>query len=309
VAEEESARLARIKANLRLRAFIHDSIRDFFRSEGFLEVDTPLLTPTVAPEPHIAPFSVNGWFLSPSPEMHMKRLLASGYGSMYQICHCFRKGERGSLHNPEFTMLEWYRLDADYMEIIRDTERLVLHVAASLGLGSTVDYQSRKIDLTPPWPRVTVRQAFLDAAGWDPVSRPDEGRFDADLVDNVLPGLPPDRPSVLADYPAAGAAMARLKAGDPRVAERAEVFIGGLELANAYSELADSAQLEKRFQSELERRKAEGSPDIPIPGRFLESTANLPPCGGIALGGDRLVMLFCDAASIDEVMAFPRDQA
>ncbi|MBM4443760.1 MAG: EF-P lysine aminoacylase GenX [Chloroflexi bacterium] len=309
MAEEESARLARIKANLRRRALIHDSIRDFFRGEGFLEVDTPLLTPAVAPEAYIAPFSVNGWYLCPSPEMHMKRLLAGGYGSMFQICHCFRKGERGSLHNPEFTMLEWYRHGANYLGIIEDTERLVLHVAASLGLGTTVGYRGREIALTPPWPRVTVRQAFLSAAGWDPVSHPDEGRFDADLVDRVMPALPADRPAVLADYPAAGAAMARLKAGDPLVAERAEVFIGGLELANAYSELTDAAELEGRFRAEMERRRAEGGPDLPMPRRFLDATASLPVCGGIALGVDRLVMLFCDAASIDEVMAFPRDWA
>ncbi len=307
--EGESPRLAQIKANLQRRVLIHDSIRDFFRNEGFLEVDTPLLVPTVAPEPFISPFRVNDWFLSTSPEMHMKRLLASGYGNMFQICHCFRKGERGHLHNPEFTMLEWYRLDADYMQIIQDTERLILHVAGSLGLGSTTRYQNRRIDLTPPWPRATVRRAFLDSAGWDPVSHPDSERFDIDLVDRVIPSLPLNRPSVLMDYPAASAAIARLKATDPLVAERAEVFIGGLELANAYSELTDAAELEQRFQSEIEQRRSEGSQDIPMPRRFLEATASLPPCGGIALGVDRLVMLFCDASSIDEVMAFPRDLA
>lgn len=305
MAEAESARLARLKANLRRRALIHDSIRDFFRGEGFLEVDTPLLTPAVAPEPYIVPFSVNGWFLSPSPEIHMKRLLASGYGNVFQICHCFRKGERGSLHNPEFTMLEWYRLGADCMGIIQDTERLVQHVAASLGTGSIISYRNREIDLKPPWPRVTVREAFLHAAGWDPISQPDAERFDADLMDKVIPALPVGRPSVLADYPAAGAAMARLKATDPLVAERAEVFIGGLELANAYSELTDATELEQRFRSEIER----GRTDTSMPRSFLEASANLPACGGIALGVDRLVMLFCDAASIDEVMAFPRDRA
>lgn len=305
MAEAESARLARLKANLQRRALVHDSIRDFFRGEGFLEVDTPLLTPAVAPEPYIVPFSVNGWFLSPSPEIHMKRLLASGYGNVFQICHCFRKGERGSLHNPEFTMLEWYRLGADCMGIIQDTERLVQHVAASLGTGSIISYRNREIDLKPPWPRVTVREAFLHAAGWDPISQPDAERFDADLMDKVIPALPVGRPSVLADYPAAGAAMARLKATDPLVAERAEVFIGGLELANAYSELTDATELEQRFRSEIER----GRTDTSMPRSFLEASANLPACGGIALGVDRLVMLFCDAASIDEVMAFPRDRA
>jgi elongation factor P--(R)-beta-lysine ligase len=309
VAQAESQRFTQIKTNLERRALIHDSIRAFFRNEGFLEVDTPLLVPTVAPEPYIAPFRADGWFLSTSPEMHMKRLLAGGYGNMFQICHCFRKDERGQLHNPEFTMLEWYRLDADYTQIVQDTERLILHVTASLGLGSTIRYHNNEIDLTPPWPRITVSQAFLDSAGWDPVSHPDTERFDIDLVDRVIPTFPLNRPSVLLDYPAANASMARLKAKDPLVAERAEVFIGGLELANAYSELTDTAELVQRFQSEIERLRADGSQSIPMPHTFLEATASLPACGGIALGVDRLVMLFCDAASIDEVMAFPRDLA
>jgi lysyl-tRNA synthetase class 2 len=309
VAQAESQRFTQIKTNLERRALIHDSIRAFFRNEGFLEVDTPLLVPTVAPEPYIAPFRADGWFLSTSPEMHMKRLLAGGYGNMFQICHCFRKDERGQLHNPEFTMLEWYRLDADYTQIVQDTERLILHVAASLGLGSTIRYHNNEIDLTPPWPRITVSQAFLDSAGWDPVSHPDTERFDIDLVDRVIPTFPLNRPSVLLDYPAANASMARLKVKDPLVAERAEVFIGGLELANAYSELTDAAELVQRFQSEIERLRADGGQSIPMPHTFLEATASLPACGGIALGVDRLVMLFCDAASIDEVMAFPRDLA
>ena len=228
---------------------------------------------------------------------------------MFQICHCFRKDERGQLHNPEFTMLEWYRLDADYTQIVQDTERLILHVTASLGLGSTIRYQNNEIDLTPPWPRITVSQAFLDSAGWDPVSHPDTERFDVDLVDRVIPTFPLNRPSVLLDYPAANASMARLKAKDPLVAERAEVFIGGLELANAYSELTDTAELVQRFQLEIARLESQGSRNTALPRKFLEATASLPACGGIALGVDRLVMLFCDAASIDEVMAFPHDLA
>ena len=213
------------------------------------------------------------------------------------------------MHNPEFTMLEWYRLDADYMQIVQDAERLILHVAASLGMGSNIHYQNNEIDLTPPWPRTTVSQAFLHSAGWDPVSHPDTGRFDTDLVDRVIPGFPLNRPSVLLDYPAANASMARLKAKDPLAAERAEVFIGGLELANAYSELTDTTELERRFRLEIARLESEGSQNIELPRKFLEATANLPACGGIALGVDRLVMILCNAASIDEVMAFPRDLA
>ena len=150
MSRSETLRLKQIKANLERRAIILDGIRAFFKKEGFLEVETPLLVPQAAPEQFIAPFTVNGWFLSTSPEMHMKRLLAAGYGSVFQITHCFRKGERGRLHNPEFTMLEWYRVDADYMQIIDDTERLVLAVTGDLGPGTTIRYQGQDINLARP---------------------------------------------------------------------------------------------------------------------------------------------------------------
>ena len=309
MAEDESLRLSRIKANLECRALIYDLIRAYFRSEGFLEVETPLLVPTVAPEKYITPFTVNGWFLSTSPEMHMKRLLAAGYSKIFQICHCFRKNERGQLHNPEFTMLEWYRVGADYMGIIQDTERLICAVANKLCSGSTIFYQGKKIDLTPPWPRLKVRDAFLRSAGWDPFTRLDEERFDVDLIEKVIPSFVPNRPTVLLDYPVAMASLARLRPGSPPVAERAEVFIGGLELANAYSELNDAAEQEKRFKQEIEALKREGKHSVTLPQRFLEALPRLPGCGGIALGVDRLVMLFCDAISIDEIIAFPWDVA
>ncbi len=306
MAPAEDARLRRIRPALERRARILDGIRTFFRGEGLLEVETPVLLPQVAPEQFIDPFGVGGWFLSTSPEMHMKRLVAAGYGDLFQVTRCFRRGERGRLHNPEFTMLEWYRAGADYLKIIEDTERLVLAVAAGFGLGSAIRYQGREISLVRPWPRTTVKEAFLRSAGWDPVSQPDAERFDLDLVDRVMPDFPPDRPMVLMEYPAHGASMARLKAGDRTVAERAEVFVGGLELANAYSELTDAGELAQRFR-EVSQERGEGQ--RPLPESFLQAMARLPACGGIALGVDRLVMLLCDAASIDEVVAFPRELA
>jgi lysyl-tRNA synthetase class 2 len=304
----ETLRLKQIKANLECRALILESIRAFFRKEGFIEVETPLLVPQAAPEQFIAPFTVNGWFLSTSPEMHMKRLLAAGYGNVFQITHCFRKGERGRLHNPEFTMLEWYRVDAGYLQIIEDTEKLVRTVAGDLGLGTTIRYQGEDIELARPWPRTTVGEAFRKSAGWDPVLRLEPERFDLDLVDKVMPGFSKSRPTVMLDYPAANASMARLKPGDLEVAERAEVFIGGLELANAYTELTDATEMEKRFREVIEET-GDGEGHRPLPRRFLKAMADLPACGGIALGVDRLVMLLCDAASIDEVVAFPRELA
>jgi elongation factor P--(R)-beta-lysine ligase len=302
----EDTRLRRIKVSLERRALILDSIRAFFKREGFLEVETPVLLPHVAPEQFIDPFAVDGWFLSTSPEMHMKRLLAAGYGDMFQITRCFRRGESGRLHNPEFTMIEWYRVGADYMAITEDTERLVLAVAGDLGLDAALRYQGQEIDLTRPWPRMTVREAFLRSAGWDPVLQLDPERFDLDLVDKVMPAFDRTRPTVLMEYPAANASMARLKPGDRTVAERAEVFIGGLELSNAYSELTDAAELEQRFREAIGER---GEGRRPLPESFLQAMASLPACGGIALGVDRLVMLLCDAASIDDVVAFPRKLA
>lgn len=300
----DGPRLARIKANLQRRAAIIDSIRTFFRNEGFLEVDTPVRVPVVAPEQYIAPFTSEGWFLSTSPELQMKRLLAAGYEKLFQICHCFRKEERGRLHTPEFTMLEWYRAGADYTRIIQDTEQLLSFLAITLGVGPRIAYRGSQIDLTPPWVRTTVREAFLKAAGWNPVTDYDPERFDVDLVDRVIPQFSADRPTVLMDYPAACASLSRLKPGNPLVAERAEVFIGGLEIANAYSELNDAAEQEQRFRAEIERMRLEGKPAL-MPHRFLEAIAHLPICGGIALGVDRLVMLLCNAATIDEVIAFP----
>jgi len=239
----------------------------------------------------------------------MKRLLAAGYGNIFQICHCFRKGESGQLHNPEFAMLEWYRLGADYARIIEDSERLVLAVARDLGTGESLEYQGCKISLTTPWPRITVEEAFRRWAGWNPLESHDPIRFDIDLVEKVMPCFPQDRPTVLTDYPAVYASLARLHPDDATVAERAEVFIGGLELANAYSELTDGEELRNRFRVENDRLKAAGYAKLPLPRRFLGAMAHLPACGGIALGIDRLAMLFCDARSVDEVIAFPHELA
>jgi lysyl-tRNA synthetase class 2 len=154
-----------------------------------------------------------------------------------------------------------------------------------------------------------VKDAFTKAAGWDPVIEHDARRFDTDFVERVLPSFNPRRPTVLVDYPAKMASLARLKPGDSAVAARAEVFIGGLELANAYSELADAAEQELRFREAIEQIRRERNEEAPMPRLFIESLPHLPACGGVALGVDRLVMLLCDAASIDEVMAFTADNA
>lgn len=295
-----------IRANLWRRALIYEFTRAFFRDQGFLEVETPVRMPEIAPEQHIKPFESEGWFLSTSPELHMKRLLAAGYDKLFQFARSFRQGEQGRWHNPEFTLLEWYRAGADYLRMLRDTEELVTGVAARLGLGTVIHYQGQSIALTRHWHRITVRNAFLSAAGWDPVAEADALRFDTDLVNKVVPAFS-GQPTLLLEYPAAMASLARLKPDDPRVAERGEVFIGGLEIANAFSELRDYREQRKRFTEEIKHIQKEQGRKAEMPRHFLGALRHLPECGGIALGVDRLVMLLCDASSIDDVTAFPVD--
>lgn len=242
----------------------------------------------------------------------MKRLLAGGVPAIFQIGPCFRRGERGGRHHPEFAMLEWYRAGSDYLGILEDTMALIKHWAASLPdrtdpSGPRLVYQNQPIDLGAPWFRISVRDAFLRWAEWDPVASWDEDRFNLDLVEKVEPALPRNVPAVLMDYPAPAAALARRKPGDPSVAERWELYIGGLELANAYSELTDPQEQRLRFEDAARIRRARGREVYPIDEDFLAALARMPPSGGIALGFDRIVMLFADAASIDEVVAFPPD--
>lgn len=282
-------------------------MRAFFRQSDFLEVETPIRVPVIAPELFITPVRSEGWFLITSPELHMKRMLAAGYGKIFQLCHCFRNGERGHLHNPEFIMLEWYRTGGNYLDVVTDTENLITALATNLGMGNRVCYQGKVIDITPPWPRVSVRDAFLKHAGWDPVAEPDSLRFDLDLCEKVIPHFAIDRPTVFMDYPAPMASLARLKPDDSSLAERAEIFIAGLEIANGYSELIDRRQQEKRFRGEIVEIEKQYGRKIPLPDKFLETMNSLPECAGIALGVDRLVMLFCDVVTIDEVMPFTVD--
>jgi len=307
--DDERKRLAKLLPNLKRRAIIHQIVHRFFNERDFLEIETPIRSPAIAPEKEILPFESDGWFLITSPELYMKRLLAAGYPRIYQLSHCFRKDERGRLHNPEFTLLEWYSVGANYENMVADTEALVITIARELGFGKSLRYQKRTIDLTAPWPRITIRELYHQLAGWDPVANPDLRRFDMDMVTKVIPHLDTNRPTIMLDYPAPMASLARLKNNEPSVAERAEVFIGELELANAYSELIDIEEQVERFDQEIKHIKQEQGRTVVLPQRFLESLEHLPECGGIALGMDRLVMLFCDAASIDDVMAFTEDTA
>ena len=278
--------------NLKARACVLRTIRAFFDTRGFVEVETPVRIPAPAPEPHIDCPASGDWFLRASPELQMKKLLVAGLPRIYQIGPCFREGERGRRHAPEFTMLEWYRADADYNDIARDVEELLADVLRP----------RRGAALPTPFAHLTVREAYLRWAGWDPVEAWDQDRFDFDMATKIEPNLP-EKPLFLTDYPAPAASLARLKASDPRVAERWELYVGGMELANAFTELTDPAEQRRRFEAARAERRALGEADYPLDEEFLSALAHMPRAGGVALGVDRLVMLACGATSIDEVRA------
>jgi lysyl-tRNA synthetase class 2 len=287
----ERARLQGLKPVLQLRSRILSVIREWFSRQDFIEVETPVRLPTPALELHIDAEPSGSAFLRTSPELHMKRLLAAGYDRIFQIGPCFRKGERGDRHNPEYTMLEWYRANADYTDIMADTESLLR--------------QFEILNLKSDIPRLTVEDLFLKHAGWNPVEAYDAQRFEHDLVTKVEPALPRDTPVFVMDYPTPAAALSRRKPGREAVAERFELYINGIEIANAFSELTDPVEQRQRFETWARERNALGAPVYPLDEDFLAALElGMPPSGGIALGIDRLVMVLADKTSLDTVMAF-----
>jgi len=304
----EETRLAGRKRNLRQRAQMVHWIRTFFVDQGYLEVETPQLISAPAPEMHIEAMGADGRFLHPSPELCMKRLLAAGLPRIFQISKCFRKGERGDLHLPEFSLLEWYRTGIDYRALMDECEALIRFVAERLHRGAIISYRGRDIRLGPPWERLSVRAAFDRYAHLSPDQALTEGCFDQVLVEDIEPHLGKTRPTFLYDYPAPLAALARLKTEDPTVAERFELYITGMELANGFSELHDPQEQRVRFEAEQQRRAAAGKEVYPLPERFLRSLSDMPEASGIALGVDRLAMLFCGASRIDQVVSFTPEE-
>jgi elongation factor P--(R)-beta-lysine ligase len=298
--------LAAKRPHLELRARVLQSVRTFFLEQEFLEVQTPILARELAPEPHIEPISVgHEGFLITSPELYMKRLLAAGYEKIFQISPAFRKGERGRLHHPEFTILEWYRSNADYDALQHDCTKLINTVCVAANRWPGWVFQDRWLEANGSWECYTVKEAFREFAGWDPVLEADQTRFDTDLVEKVEPHLGIPQPCILKDYPTNQATLARLKPGDPSVAERFELYWAGIELANGFSELIDPLEQRLRFEAAIEMRRHSGYVSYPLPDIFLDSMAQLPPCAGIALGIDRLLMLLANASDLDQVVTFP----
>jgi len=309
--EADRARLKGLAQRLETRAVVVRELRRFFEAEGFLEVETPIRLPAPAPEEHVDPEPSGDRFLAASPELQMKRLVASGaYPRIFQISRCFRRGERGALHLPEFTMLEWYRSGAGIDALMADCEALVSRAAAAAGACPEASARGLAIDLAPPWERLEVADAFARFAGWRPGAAPDPERFTRDLVDRVEPSLPRTRPVFLVGYPASMASLARLDPANPERAERFELYASGLELANGFAELTDAAEQRARFEREAGERRRRGAACPPLDERFLSALElGMPPCAGIALGVDRLAMLLTGATSIDEVVAFPEGTA
>jgi len=297
-----------LKATLVFRSRVIQAIRRFFDVHGYLEVETPHRLPAQAPEAHIDPQPSGEWFLQTSPELLMKRLLAAGYPRLFQICRCHRRGERGRRHLPEFTLLEWYRAGADYEDMMGETERLIRFVAAEVGLGPDMVYQGLAFDLRPPWPRLAVAAAFERYGSLSMADALAAGRFDEIMGLEIEPRLGRPRPQFLQDYPAVQGALARLRPDKPWVAERFELYISGLELCNAFSELNDPAQQRQRFETEMAARRAAGRAVGPMPEKFLAALGVMPEAAGNALGVDRLVMLLTDRARIDDVVAFTPEE-
>ena len=328
------------RATARARARLQAEVRAFFAERGYEEVETPCLVPAPGMETHLdafhAPFLPEGGgalrplWLHTSPEYAMKRLLAEGFPRVFQLARVFRNGELSSTHNPEFTMLEFYRAEADYQGIMQDLETLLDRCARALTGGSCVaGAGGGPLELAAPYERVPVadlfaRQAGVDLAacggdaaalreallarGLDP-GRPGDSfddLFFRVFLDRIEPALAATgRPVYAVDWPASMAALSRVKAADPRFAERFELYAGGLELANGFSELTDAAEQRWRLQEERALRARLGRPVYPLDERFLDAVGRMPAAGGVAVGLDRVLMLLTGARAIDDVLLFP----
>jgi lysyl-tRNA synthetase class 2 len=322
--------------SLRQRARLLAEARDFFKVRGVLEVETPILCQAGVVDEHLEPIraeyhahrgaEAKAHYLMTSPEHSMKRLLAAGSGPIYQITRAFRDGERGRLHNPEFTILEWYRPGFDHVALMDEVEALLrrlLHKQEPEGPD----------EAAPPFARVTYREACLNVLGLNPhrVSPADLSRIaglegvppppnfdDSDrdewlnllLMARVEETLGFERPAFLMDYPASQAALAKVRDGDPPVAERFELYVRGMEIANGYHELLDPREQERRFVAANEKRVAAGKSQLPLDPLLIAALeAGIPQCAGVAVGIDRVVMLALGLETIDEVQAFPIERA
>ncbi len=330
--ESETARLslARVEG-LYARAAILGEIRQFFSEEKFLEIEAPTLVPAPGLEVNIKAVEAQGGYLITSPEYSMKRLLVGGLRRIYSMPRCFRSEEEGAHHSVEFTMLEWYRAFDDLSGIMRDTERLVYRAIRRVADEDQIMVGETMVDVRPPWLRMTVQEAFetwasVSLAGDESAAALAEKAVSAGIevgratewddifyvifLERVQPALEAlDRAVLLTDWPAPLAALARSKPDAPQWALRFEAYVGGVELANAFDELTDAREQRRRFEAERDERRRRGLAVYPIDEKFMAAlNEGLPPCAGIALGVDRLVMLAMQASRLRDVSAFSGDE-
>jgi lysyl-tRNA synthetase class 2 len=297
------------------RATLLRSLREFFHSRGFIEVETPLLSAEVIPELHIEPIvTTSGEFLQASPELHMKRLLAAGATAIFQVTRSFRDGERGQLHNPEFTIVEWYRAGDDMYAGIQLLDEL-LHALLNTPPARRTTYAEAFQRHLQICPHTCALEALRETAIRTHVDT-SSIRNDADrdewlnllLATRVEPQLGLDRPEIIYHYPASQASLSQLTTDDAGnyVAERFELYYRGIELANGFHELTDAQEQRRRFEEINATRLVDGRRALPLPDSLLAALEHgLPKCTGVALGFDRLAMLAIGAHCIDEVLAFP----
>jgi lysyl-tRNA synthetase class 2 len=308
---------------LRLRAELLARLRGYFDAAGVLEVETPLLASGGVTDPNIPSFSLEHrgttHYLNTSPEFAMKRLLAAGSGPIYQVCKAFRAGEEGSLHNPEFTLLEWYRPGFDHHRLMDEVAELVTALAVGLREFGPVERLTygecfqRFLDIDAHRATASELKACAEQQGLGalPALAADDRDGWLDLLMSlcVQPRLGQGCLSFVYDYPASQAALARIRPGAPEVAERFELFIDGVELANGFHELQDAAQQRARFEADLEHRQAEGLEEVMVDEYLLAALeSGLPDCAGVALGLDRLLLVLMRAQRLDEVLTFPFDR-
>lgn len=321
-----------------IREKVIKAIRQFLDTQGFHEVEAPILIAHPPAEAHLEIFETKlldrnreatPLYLSTSPEVPLKKLMVAGLGNCYAITKSFRNMEtQGNLHNPEFTILEFYRVGATYLDLMKDVEDLMVFIARSLERDSLkLVYQGKLIDLTPPWERLSVAQAFDKYAHVDFEKFLDETQaraiakdkgyaiqtnttweqlYNQIFLNEIEPHLGQGRPTILYDFPSSMAALSKKKSSDPRFAERFEFYIAGLELGDCYSELTDAKEQEERFKRELGEIKKLGKTTYDYDDDFIEALqAGLPECSGIAVGVDRIIMLMADVTDIAKTLFFP----
>ena len=306
---------------VRLRARLYKLARDFFAERGVMEVETPILSAAGNTEPNIDGFATeftgpvgagaHTRFLRTSPEYPLKRLLASGFGDCYELGRVFRNGEAGTSHNPEFTMLEWYRTGFDHRRLMLECAQLVRAALALVQRDANVTTTSYRdwfrdgIGLDPMFAEDMALRVPLAAFHIDPEGLTRDDWLDLLVTHHLQPALPQDGITIVYDFPASQCSLAHIRHGSPPVAERFELYLGQHELANGYHELNDAAEQRARFEHDNARRRARGQYEMPIDENLLTSLDALPDCAGVALGVERLLMHLLDSDDIRDALTFP----